>query len=300
VTVAVSVVIVSYNDRDKLLVCLQALKEQTFAKEKTEIIVVDDGSTDGTAETVQGRFPEVQLISKNNSGADNSRNEGVKKATGEIIAFIDADCVAEPYWLESIERSLKKNSAQVVGGRIIHRGSFLTRVVGISDFGEFQELKEKFVHNLPTCNMSGKRNLFEQYPFHSELGIGGDVVFSNTIRKNGCRLLYDPSIVVEHRPKINMKEFWQRASRYGESFVLIRMIEPGLPYAPLVRHGIAGVVVATVGRTVLDWYRLFCWRKEMGIKIYEIVPTMLVLLFKRLLSLPGAFKAYRNKGMMAS
>lgn len=294
-SVVISVIIVSYNDREKLIDCLKSLRQQSYPVENTEIIVVDDGSTDGTAEAVGCSFPEVQVITKENSGADNSRNDGIRSANGEIIAFIDADCVAVAGWLQNIVHRLQRSNAYLVGGRITHRGSLAERIIGVSDFGEFQGSEKRYVHNIPTCNMAGKRDIFNRFQFHAELGIGGDVLFCNSIRKAGGKIFYDPAIEVEHRPATTMGEFWKRACRYGESFVLLRRLQPDLPYSVFVRRGIPGIVAVTMARALLDWYRLIRWRKDMEFKTYEIVPAMSGLFFKRLLSLQGAFKAYRSQ-----
>ncbi len=294
----ISIVIVTYNDKEKLVDCLLSLKKQTYPAEKREIIVVDDGSTDGSTEAINSSFPEAKVIKKKNSGPDNSRNYGIREAKGKIIAFIDSDCTALPNWLDNIACRLRENHISIVGGQILHRGSFWTRLIGISDFGEFQSQVEKEVSNIPTCNMSVKRNIFEQHNFDPCLRAGGDVVFCHQLKKNGYKLLYDPEIKVIHQPQVDFLAFFKRAYCYGEVFVNIRRIEPKLHYAEFTKFGLPGIMSATLGRTFLDWYRLFCYRKEMKFKVYEILPAMFVLFFKRLLSLWGAVKSYRSITLM--
>ena len=291
----VSIVIVTYNDKENLICCLSSLISQTFPKDKMEIIVVDDGSTDGTKKTLNETFSEIKVISKDNCGPDNSRIHGIEEATGEIVSFIDSDCIASREWLVNSVQSLKENRVLIVGGRILHRGNFWTRLIGVSDFGGFQSGKKKETKNIPTCNMSVARNIFNTYSFDPNLRVGGDVIFCSELRKNGYKLIYDPKITVIHRPEGSFSAFMRRAFRYGEGFVDIRMLDSTLPYAGIVRFGLPGVVFITLARTFLDWQRLICHRKGFGIKFHEIIPAMILLLLKRAVSLVGAIKGYRYR-----
>src|SRR6267378_524730 len=94
-----SVVIPTYNRLDMLLRVLDALERQADAPE-FEVIVVDDGSTDGTASTVAKRAGDRLLFrSQPNGGPGNARNHGVTLASGRVVVFIGDDTVPEPTFL---------------------------------------------------------------------------------------------------------------------------------------------------------------------------------------------------------
>lgn len=95
-----SVVIPAYNAASTLAQCLGALLEQRLSKGRFEIIVVDDGSTDATAELAR-RF-DVRLVQQPNQGPAAARNHGAREARGEIVVFTDSDCVAAPGFLEAL------------------------------------------------------------------------------------------------------------------------------------------------------------------------------------------------------
>lgn len=289
----ISIVVVCYNDRKKLGDCLHSLLEQTYPESSREIIVVDDGSTDGTAEYVRSAFPEVRVIEKENSGADNSRMHGVRAARGGVIAFIDSDCIAFTDWLEKISTGLHRNQSVIIGGRILHRGNFLTRMVGVSSFGEFQGSHLKEVANIPTCNMGIKKEVFKRFSFHPGLRFSGDALFCSQLRMNGHRLVYDPDIKVMHRPATRFISLMKRAHSYAEGYIFIRRIEPGMNYSRIIRYPIPGIVLTTFGRALLDWYRLFRYRKNISIEIYEILPSLIFLLMIRMASIFGAVKGYK-------
>lgn len=86
---SISVVIPSYNSKNTLKLALDSIASQTWPIQET--IVVDDGSTDGTAAMVCQSYPGVRVIETANGGPSKARNRGVKEATGDWIAFLDAD-----------------------------------------------------------------------------------------------------------------------------------------------------------------------------------------------------------------
>src|SRR6478736_7892917 len=93
----VSVVVPIYNVEHYLRDCLESLATQTF--EDLQVVMVDDGSTDGSAAIAQEfaeRDPRFTLVSQANGGLSAARNTGIESATGELLAFVDSDDVVAP------------------------------------------------------------------------------------------------------------------------------------------------------------------------------------------------------------
>ncbi len=88
-TTIVSVVIPTYNRKDKIIEAINSAIDQKF--NNMEIIVVDDGSTDGTTEYLRSLNLNIKLIRKPNGGVSSARNEGIKNAKGKYVAFLDSD-----------------------------------------------------------------------------------------------------------------------------------------------------------------------------------------------------------------
>ncbi len=85
----ISVIIPTYNRRDYVLEAVRSVVEQTYPAH--EIIVVDDGSTDGTAEALRAAFPDVKVLEQPNRGPSLARNAGLAAASGDWVAFLDDD-----------------------------------------------------------------------------------------------------------------------------------------------------------------------------------------------------------------
>lgn|GEM_PF-3546904 len=291
----VSVIIAAYNDRERLHRCLLSLAGQVSLSDIAELIVVDDGSTDGTSEMVRRDHPGVRLVPGDNRGAEIARNRGVDAASGDIIAFIDSDCTAEPGWLDCIVERLRDNRSLVVGGRIVHRGTFWQRLTGIADFGEYQGPRPRDVRALPTCNMGLWKEVFAAVRFDHRLRPNADTLFCQELLRRGATLRYDPAVFVSHHPDASRADFMTRARRYGRSFVEARLLDPTLRWANFVRAGFPGIVAATVGRALLDWSRLLRHRRAAGFRLWEVPPAMACLLFRRVASLPEALRAHRKR-----
>lgn len=113
---AVSVVIPHFNQPRLLEKCLQSLERQTLPRAAYEIIVADNG-TPGGVEALKAAYPAVLFVEAAERGAAPARNAALTVAAGEAIAFIDADCVAAPDWLECGLEGLE--GADLSGGRIL-------------------------------------------------------------------------------------------------------------------------------------------------------------------------------------
>lgn len=153
----ISVIIPAFNAEKFIEKCLISLKEQTF--KDFEIIVVDDGSRDKTAEIAQ-KYARV-VKNKINLGEGQSRNVGAKEARGDILVHTDADVVTPPDWLQNILRIMEEREVRCVGGG--YRGS-----VGQSFLEKFCFLElayrrgniEGYVNTTVSNNFACDKNVF--------------------------------------------------------------------------------------------------------------------------------------------
>ena len=116
----ISIVIVTWNGRQHLDTCLSSVAAQRDVRAET--IVVDNGSTDGTAEYVRSQFPWVRLVPLGeNRGFAGGNNTGVREARGRLIALLNNDTAADPGWLRALAAGLdERNGFALVTSRIVY------------------------------------------------------------------------------------------------------------------------------------------------------------------------------------
>lgn len=210
-TCEVSVIIPTYNRGSLLVDLLQSLEKQTFPADRFEVIVVDNGSADNTAELVSEFMRDTSLdISfhrKNFNGPSASRDFAVGISRGGIIAFIDSDCVATPRWLEEGVESFGESVALVQGMTLPNPDQpryILDRTVSVTKEGPFYE----------TCNIFYKKSVYEEMdgfsPEYEEFGypyFGEDLDLAWRIKCSGYGSAFaDQALVYHHVFRLT---FWQ-------------------------------------------------------------------------------------------
>ena len=115
-TVSVSVIIPTYNRKDSLLRTLESLARQTYPAERFEVIVVDDGGTDGTESITEQDFPfTLRYLRQENQGATAARNCGALQSSGEFLVFVDDDIRLQPETLKHLFEALNSPRTIVLG-----------------------------------------------------------------------------------------------------------------------------------------------------------------------------------------
>jgi GT2 family glycosyltransferase len=118
----ISVVVCAHDRRADLVQALDSLESQTLAPEGFEVVVVDNASTDGSAEAVESRaatFPApLRLVREPRLGVAHARNAGIAAARGAVVAFLDSDAVAEPSWLAGLLAAFDDPGVACAGGPV--------------------------------------------------------------------------------------------------------------------------------------------------------------------------------------
>ncbi|MEY2463117.1 MAG: hypothetical protein QOH64_1255 [Acidimicrobiaceae bacterium] len=200
-------VIVPFRDRRALVrALLDGLEAQTFDDDDVEVILVDDGSTDGAGDEARGRVVggrPVTVLRHEGEGAVAARLAGVAAARGRILAFTDSDCVPEPGWLAAGVAAIDAGADLVQGHtHPARRRGPLERSLWVGDHGLY-----------PTCNVFYRRDAFDRaggfdagiatrYGFRpggraKGLGFGEDTLLGWRVRRAGTAV-YEPAAVVAH------------------------------------------------------------------------------------------------------
>ncbi|PIE59431.1 MAG: glycosyl transferase family 2 [Desulfobulbus propionicus] len=198
---AVSVIVPAYNAEKTLDRCLGALSRQTYTKKLTEVIVVDDGSTDSTA-AIASKYP-VQLISQKNMGPATARNNGAFACTGEIILFTDADCVPMENWVEEMARLFTDKQVAAVKGAYRTRQPHITARFAQIEFEERFDLLEKagYTDMVDTYSAGYRRSIFVRLGgFDTRFPVANneDTELSYRMAAQKMTMLFNPKAIVYH------------------------------------------------------------------------------------------------------
>lgn len=203
-----SVIIPAYNRSDMAAEAVASVLAQSF--DDFEIIVVDDGSTDGTVDALQGRFGNlVQVVTQPNGGVSRARNLGVSLAAGRYIAYLDSDDLWEPDKLAVFYGAIKSSGAEAA--------------FYFSDFRRFEMAAGEFY---PSSNTELYPRIFD----HFEVGSDG-YYRASSLEAFKCVLNdypFFPSTFVLSR-SIHDHIRWDPTVRYSEDFNLVAKISDLYP-----------------------------------------------------------------------
>jgi glycosyltransferase involved in cell wall biosynthesis len=241
--VEVSVIVPVKNRRDLLQRALVALDGQTFRD--FEVLVVDDGSTDGADEeaastTVAGR--PVRLLRNEGTGAVAGRLTGIRASSAAILAFTDSDCEPDPAWLETAVEHLR------AGAHLAHGRTMPARPVGPLE----RSVNEGDGGLFPTCNLAVRRATYDavggfdgaagdRWGFRVSdrakgLGFGEDTIFGWTVARR-YPAVYDERMLVRHHVfPADFREWLGRSWQVAAFPAIVREV-PELRRT-MVRHGV--------------------------------------------------------------
>jgi glycosyltransferase AglE len=225
-TVSISVVVPHYNDSERLARLLERLKRQRASFGAFEVIVVDNGSTEGIV--IDPGEPNVRLLSEPRRGSYAARNKGIREARGEIIALIDSDCLPGDAWLEEGLNALESMQADLVGGQV--RFFFSGAVPSGAEFVDAvthlqieDSIRQRGV--APTANLFFRRTVVERIgEFPAELQSGGDLVWTRRATERGLKLHYAPRAEVGH-PARRLGALLKKQHRVGIGQAMIARME---------------------------------------------------------------------------
>jgi cellulose synthase/poly-beta-1,6-N-acetylglucosamine synthase-like glycosyltransferase len=215
-----SVIIPVHNEAQTLGACLTSLVSQAGRFPEIEIIVVNDGSTDNTADLVLS-FPGVRLVSQSQQGPAAARNRGAREARGEIILFTDGDCLPLDNWLEEMLAPFRQNSDLIgVKGAYLTRQQALTpRFVQIEYEDKYDKLaKQKYIDFIDTYSAGYRRQAFlaaggfdQEFP----IACAEDVELSYRLANLGGKMVFNPKALVIHRHPQSMGQYLRKKFKFA-------------------------------------------------------------------------------------
>ena len=221
----ISVIIPAYNAGKTLAATLGSLDNQS--ERPFEVIVVDDCSRDDSYKIAK-KYTDNVIRNSINKGPAYSRNIGIKRSKGDIVAFIDSDCEAQRDWIKTIKDEINV-SPVLMGNTKVRRYNYLSDSIaalgfpagGIIGFEKIWKVSpEGFTEHISSCNFAAKRSVFEERGLFDESfpSAGGeDSEFSHRIIKKGDRIKFVKDMKVLHVPRKGIMSFIRWQILRGES-----------------------------------------------------------------------------------
>lgn len=226
----VSVIIPHLNQAAALEVCLSSLDGQLLDGDQFEVIVVDNGSATVPTEAI-ARHPGATLLREVTPGPGPARNTGVDVARGDILAFLDADCRADPNWLSSIVDALIVSPpGTILGGdvRIWHPAE--TAVTAIAAYESVFAYRFKLYIERDgysgTGNMAVFRRDFDRVGRFAGIDVAEDMEWGRRAARAGLHFKYTPDMIVYHPARNSIRDLYAKWDRQIAHYRNMREREP--------------------------------------------------------------------------
>ena len=217
-----------YNGAATIATCIEALLAQTYPSPLTEIIVVDNNSTDGTPDLVS-RYPVTLLHEREIQTSYAARNRGIVHGRGEIVAMTDADCAPQPDWLAQLIAPFANAEVGAVLGVVADSPpqSLVEEFTG--KVQPFAHPDRKGLKSLITANVAIRRSVLAIIGlFDERLPTAGDIDFGWRLQLHArLRVVDAPGALVLHRHRARLSEVFAQFRRYGLSEVLLTTLYRG-------------------------------------------------------------------------
>ncbi len=224
----VSVVVCTHNGEATLSQCLDRLRALSYPDFET--IVVDDGSTDRSAEIA--REQGATLVQTEHRGLSFARNAGVARASGEIVAFLDDDAYPDHDWLHYVAASLRDPGHAGMGGPNIppEDDGLVAECVAAAPGGPIHVLiSDREAEHVPGCNMAFRKDALEEIGGFDERfrAAGDDVDVCWRLQERGRTLGFSAGAVVMHRRRDSIGRYLKQQYGYGKAEALLERKWPG-------------------------------------------------------------------------
>jgi glycosyltransferase involved in cell wall biosynthesis len=240
-------VIVPVRDGESTVgACIDSILATDYPADHREILVVDNGSTDGTAAQIRSR--PVRYLHEPRPGVSNARNRGITEATGEILAFVDADCLVEPQWLQELIRPFEDPDVGAVAGDLQHVPPVTPAERQAARLlGNWQRFAFTSDPAYPiTANAAYRRDVIERIgPFDPHMTRAQDVELGLRFQERSrLRLAYAERATARHRNRSTQIGFFrqQLGWAYGAGLV-------GAKFEAMGGHPVKPPRIGEIGRT---------------------------------------------------
>ena len=214
----VSIIIRTKNEATHIKDLLDSMVKNRIINSDTEVIIVDGCSSDKTV-SIASKYP-VKIVTESTGTRGGAANVGWKNASSDIVVYTDADCITVKNWTENILKHFEDEKVGVVGGSDLtapSTKSYFEKASGLLDELRIAPShKQNTVFRLRGCNIAYRKSaLMESGGFDNSLHVGEETELIYRLYKRGYHLIFDPSIIIYHKRRSSITEFFKQFFGYG-------------------------------------------------------------------------------------
>lgn len=243
----ISVIIPSRNSRRTIGACLTALAHQQ-TRRAFEVIVVDS-SSDRTETLIRDQFPSVRLLHfETRKYPGSARNLAIAAARGRLLLFTDADCIADPHWVDRLAAAVEDSGTTAGGG--IENGAQSSALAWAAFFCEFSQWLPsgalRPLDEVPGCNLAMERALFDQFGPFLENVYCSDTHFHDQLHRAGLTARFVPEARVAHHGIESLAHFLSHEVFHGWSYGRLCIAQRRFPPARRALYALALPLIAAL------------------------------------------------------
>ncbi|MGD1904966.1 MAG: glycosyltransferase family 2 protein [Leptolyngbyaceae cyanobacterium] len=237
-----SIIIPTYCRPERLGLCLGAIAQLDYPRDRFEVVVVDDGSNP-PMESMMTPWLEVlplRLIRQENAGPASARNTGARQARGEFLIFTDDDCTPAVDWLSQLEHCAAQSPNHLIGGRTLNalpKNPYSTASQLLIDYlYDYYNADSGEATFFASNNFALPADQFDQlggFDVTFPLAAGEDREFCDRWLHQGLPMTYAPEMQINHTHSLSLSKFWRQHFNYGRGAFHFHQIRSQRQSAPM-------------------------------------------------------------------
>ena len=260
-----SLIIPTYNRLDELRELIPTIEQQDYDLTSVELVIVDDGSTDGTSEYINSYTSNLKItyVKQQNQGPGPARNRGMSLATGEYFIFVDSDCLLPPEYFSELAAGIAAEGFEAFGGPDTYHPSFspllkainysMTSFIGTGGTRGSKKSIAKFYPR--SFNMGMARTVYDTIGGFGSLRHGQDMDYSARIYAAGFKVGLISEAFVYHKRRTSLWRFFKQIHNWGVTRINLAALHPNM----LKPIHLAPAVILLIGLSILVLALFFSW-----------------------------------------
>jgi glycosyltransferase involved in cell wall biosynthesis len=286
---------------DDLHHCLDALAHQDFAEPAEIILSENTRYAESIPPDLRHLLPSLRIVLSDHTGSYALKNHGVAQASADLVAILDADCRPAPTWLTNLVAAFRRHpEAAAISGRTTYEGrTRWERTLALLSRSYLDTVHEGPAQFISNNNAGWKRSVYCEHPLPTDAGPFAARIQSESIRREGGMLRFDPSLRVVHEFEgWGMEADIRRNTGFGT--VITRLHDPRLPHAGLIRMGRVAIPAIVAGKTWNAWRDCFRCGRVYGVRGLDMLLALALAPILIALETPGMWAAYGHGGITDS